>query len=98
VLRAREAHREAQRRRAIDLLERAALGAKFLAPLLETRRHLLKVILVGFGQGDISGHEGRPQRTTRNPDESGLEAVGQSKGNLHSVFGVTLDINVDHHS
>src|SRR6516165_8583607 len=41
----------------LDALERAAPGAKRLAPLIETRRHLLKVVLVGFGQPDIPGHE-----------------------------------------
>jgi len=60
----------------LDLLERAAMGAKGLASLIETRRRLLKVVLVGFGQPDISGHEGRPQRVPRNPDKGSLEAVG----------------------
>src|SRR5262249_61261435 len=49
----------------LDALERAALGAKRLAPLIETRRHLLKVVLVGFGQPDVP----RPRRpaTVRTP-------------------------------
>jgi len=57
----------------------------------------LKVILVGFGQGDISGHEGRPQRTTRNPDESGLEPVGQADRQCNPPLRIVLDVDVHHH-
>jgi len=81
----------------LDPLERAALGAKRLAPLLETRLHLLKVVFVGFGQPDVSGHEGRPQRATRNPDERRLEAVGQVDREFDSLVRIMLDIDVDHH-
>ena len=79
-----------------DMPQRAALGAKRLAPLLETRLHLLQVVVVAFGQLDVSGHEGRPQRPTRNPDERRLEAVGQVDREFDSVFRIMLDIDVDH--
>jgi hypothetical protein len=49
------------------LLEMVAAGAKRFAPLLETRHHLLKVVLTGGGQPNISGHEHRPQRATGSP-------------------------------
>jgi hypothetical protein len=68
-----------------------------LAPVLETRGHLSQVVLVGFGQPDISSHEGRPQRTTRKPDERGLEAVGQADREFDSLLRIMLDVDVDHH-
>jgi hypothetical protein len=80
----------------LDPLERAALGAKRLAPLIETRRHLLKVVLVGFGQPDIPGHERRPQRVPRNPDKGSLEAVGQADRQFNPPLRIVLDVDVDH--
>src|SRR5262249_16673043 len=80
----------------LDALERAALGAKRLACLIETRRHLLQVVLTGFGQPDISGYEGGPQRATRNPDKSSLEAVGQADRQFNPPLRIVLDVDVDH--
>jgi len=80
-----------------DMPQRAALGAKRLAPLLETRRQLLNVVLAGFGQSDVSGREGRPQRATRNADKGGLEAVGQTDRQFNPSLRIVLDVDVHHH-
>src|SRR5215469_3745878 len=80
----------------LDALERAAPGAKRLASLIETRRHLLKIVLVGFGQPDIPSHERRPQRVPRNPDKGGLEAVGQADRQFNPPLRIMLDVDVDH--
>ena len=79
-----------------DLPQRAALGAKLLAPLLEAHHHPLKVVLVGFAQLDVSSHERLPQRATGNPDKGGLEAVGQADREFNSLFRIVLDVDVDH--
>src|SRR6516165_7930358 len=50
-----------------DLPQRAALGAKLLAPLLEAHHHPLKVVLVGFAQLDVSSHERRPSAQPATP-------------------------------
>jgi len=46
---------------------------------------------------DASGGESGPQRQAGNANERCLEAVGQSKRKLDSLFAVALDIDVDHH-
>ena len=69
---------------------------ELLAPLLETYHHLLKVVLAGFGQPDISSHKGRPQRAARDPDKRGLEAVGQADCEFNSSFRIVLDVDVHH--
>jgi hypothetical protein len=78
------------------LLEMAAAGAKLLPPLLETRHHLLKVVLVRVGQSDISGHERRPHRTTGNADKCRLKPSGQGDGELYPLFRIDIDVDVHH--
>jgi hypothetical protein len=77
-----------------DLFEPVTLAAKFFAPLLETRHYFLKIVLVGFGQPEVSGHEGRPRRATGNPDQRSLEAVGQAHCELDPCLTIALEVDV----
>jgi hypothetical protein len=74
----------------------AAAGAKLFAPLLETRHHLLKVVLVGVGEPGISGHERRPQRATGNADKCRLKPFGQGDGELYCFFRIMIHVDVHH--
>jgi hypothetical protein len=74
----------------------AAAGAKLFAPLLETRHHLLKVVLIGVSQPNISGHERRPQRATGNADKCRLKPFGQGDGELYRLFRIVIHIDVHH--
>jgi len=57
----------------------------------------LKVVLVGLAQLDVSSHEGRPQRATRNPDKGGLEAVGETDRQFNPPLRIVLDVDLHHH-
>jgi hypothetical protein len=74
----------------------AAPGAKLFVPLRETRHHPLKVVLIGVGQLDISGHEGRPQRATGNADKCRLKPFGQGDGELYCFFRIVIHVDVHH--
>jgi len=80
-----------------DLFEPSTLVAELFAPLLETRHYLLKVVLAGFGQPDISGHEGRPYRATGNPDQRSPEAVGQAHCELDPWLTIVIELDMYHH-
>ena len=75
-----------------------SLNAELLSHLFEAGRRGGIVILGGFAvDHDASGGEGRPQRQARGADERCLKPRCQIERELHSLFAVALDVDVDHY-
>jgi hypothetical protein len=73
-----------------------SLNAELLSHLLEAGRRGGIVILGGFAvDHNASGGEGWPQRQARGADERCLKPRCQVKRELHSLFAVALNVDVD---
>jgi hypothetical protein len=82
----------------LDLLEMLALSAELPAHFIETCCHRPIVLLRRLAiDGDASRSENGPQGQARDANECCLEADGEIKRELDSLFAVPLDVEVDHH-
>ena len=76
--------------------DEAAEVFELLSHLLEAGRRGGIVILGGLAvDHNASGREGRPQRQARGADERCLKSRCQVERELHSLFAVTLNVDVD---
>jgi hypothetical protein len=82
----------------LDLLEMLALRAELPAHLIQTRRHRPTVLLRRLAiDGNASRSENGAQGQARDANERCLEAVGEIKRELDSLFAIALEIEMDHH-
>jgi hypothetical protein len=73
-----------------------SLNAELLSHLFEAGRRGVIVILGGFAvDHNASGGESRPQRQPRGADKRRLKPRCQIERELHSLFAVALDVDVD---
>jgi hypothetical protein len=82
----------------LDLLEMLALSAELPAHVIETCCHRPTVLPRRLTiDGDASGSENGPQGQARDANECCLEAVGEIKRELDSLFAIALEVEMDHH-